>query len=162
MLGMQLSLESELDAAWTPVSERTVARGRWDGLPVELVLEGQAQSKSNRRKVVKIAGKARLIKSKEALAIEQSWLRQIPVDKRVRLEGDLVMELRIFYGSARPDLDASLVFDVLQDRWGHAGSRRVLLQAGVYRNDRQVKELHAWHAIDAGRPRVEVKVWPKA
>ena len=77
------------------------------------------------------------------------------------------MTLRIFYASERPDLDESIVLDVLQDRYSRTipinpivPSRRVLVQSGVYRNDRQVREKHVYHAIDKKNPRTEVLVEP--
>ena len=39
-------------------------------------------------------------------------------------------------------------------------SQRLLVQAGVYRNDRQVREKHVFHAIDPKNPRAEVVVEP--
>ena len=36
----------------------------------------------------------------------------------------------------------------------------MLIQAGVYRNDRQVREKHVYHGIDRLQPRVEVLVEP--
>ena len=38
------------------------------------------------------------------------------------------------------------------------GKKRILLQAGVYVNDRQVREKHVFHGIDKLMPRVEVRV----
>jgi hypothetical protein len=35
---------------------------------------------------------------------------------------------------------------------------RILVQAGVYRNDRQVREKHVYHGIDKANPRAEVAV----
>lgn len=37
---------------------------------------------------------------------------------------------------------------------------RPLLQAGVYRNDRQVREKHVYHGIDKANPRAEIVVEP--
>lgn len=37
---------------------------------------------------------------------------------------------------------------------------RVLVQAGVYRNDRQVREKHIRHAIDRANPRAEILIEP--
>ena len=68
------------------------------------------------------------------------------------------MTLRIFYATQRPDLDESVVLDVLQDRYEKIGGQRVLVQPGVYRNDRQVREKHVFHAIDRANPRAEVEV----
>jgi Holliday junction resolvase RusA-like endonuclease len=66
--------------------------------------------------------------------------------------------LRIFYASERPDLDESVVLDVLQDRYSGKGEERELVQKGVYKNDRQVREKHVFHGIDRGNPRAEVTI----
>ena len=72
--------------------------------------------------------------------------------------------LRIYYATERPDLDESLILDVLQDRFKTFGSgdtkRRELVQKGVYQNDRQVREKHIFHAIDRKNPRNEVLIEP--
>jgi Holliday junction resolvase RusA-like endonuclease len=34
------------------------------------------------------------------------------------------------------------------------------VQKGVYRNDRQVREKHVFHAIDRANPRAEIEVEP--
>jgi len=135
---------------------------------VRLTILGQAASKANSRKIVTIAGRTQLAKSKEALAFEHDALRQIPPAARLRLEGPVCVTLRMFYATERPDLDESIVLDVLQDRWkaakrdkqGNEITPRTLIQSGVYRNDRQVREKHVFHAIDRANPRVEVLVVP--
>jgi Holliday junction resolvase RusA-like endonuclease len=125
---------------------------------IRLTILGQPCSKANSRQIVTIAGRPTPIKSKEALAYERDALRQIPPAARQRLEGRLRMTLRIWYASERPDLDESLVLDVLQDRYKGAGEARVLVQAGVYRNDRQVRERHVYHAVDRANPRAEIEI----
>jgi hypothetical protein len=138
---------------------------------IRFTILGQAASKANSRKIVDVpdgkGGKRRLFaKSKEALTFEREALRQIPPAARQRIDGPVRVTLRIWYATERPDLDESLVLDVLQDRWvrpklpmGGTGER-MLGQAGVYRNDRQVREKHVFHGIDRKNPRVEVLVEP--
>lgn len=123
---------------------------------------GEPASKANSRQIVTIGGRPSSIKSKKARGYEADALPQIPASARVRLEGPVCVTLRIWYASERPDLDESVVLDVLQDRWSRRDSngRRELLQAGVYRNDRQVREKHVYHAIDKRNPRVEIIVEP--
>ena len=128
--------------------------------PVRFTLYGQAYSKANSRRMVVLNGRAASIKSKEALAFERDALRQVPPGARQRIEGPVRVTLRMWYASERPDLDESLVLDVLQDRFKGHGDGRVLVQAGVYRNDRQVREKHVYHGIDSLHPRVEVLVEP--
>ena len=135
---------------------------------VRLVIYGQAASKANSRKVVSIGGVSRLIKSPQALAFIESARRQIPPALRLRLQGPLRMVLHLYYLTERPDLDEAIVLDALQDVYAinrherDPARRRVLVQAGVYCNDRQVRERHVYHHIDRSSPRVEVEVEPLA
>lgn len=129
---------------------------------------GEPASKANQRQIVTIGDRPSLIKSKKARSFESDALRQIPPAARQRIEGPVRVTLRIFYASERPDLDESVVLDVLQDRWvnekrddaGNVIRPRTLVQQGVYRNDRQVREKHVFHSIDRANPRTEVLVEP--
>ena len=137
---------------------------------VAFTILGQPVSKANSRQIVTIGGRPKPIKSKEGLAYERDALKQIPPKARVRLEGPVRVTLRLFYRTELPDLDESIVLDVLQDRWskkrepgpdidGNARDAvRDLLQAGVYRNDRQVREKHVFHGVDKANPRAEIVV----
>jgi Holliday junction resolvase RusA-like endonuclease len=133
--------------------------------PISFVILGQPASKANSRELVTIAGRPQLIKSKAALAYERSALMQIPPKVRLQLTCKLAMELRVYYETERSDLDESLVLDVLQNRTklvpvpGTDKKERVLVQAGVYVNDRQVRERHVYHGIDAKNPRTELRIW---
>jgi len=135
---------------------------------IALTILGQPCSKANSRQIVTIAGRPTPIKSKEALAYERDAMLQIPAPARVRIEGPVRVTLRLWYASERPDLDESIVLDVLQDRYGKKPGpgidgderERPLVQAGVYRNDRQVREKHVYHGIDKRNPRAEVIVEP--
>jgi hypothetical protein len=60
------------------------------------------------------------------------------------MAGDLRVTMRIYYASRRPDLDESLILD--------------LMQGLIYENDRQVKEKHIFWALDVDRPRTEIIV----
>lgn len=134
--------------------------------PVRFTIIGEPASKANSRKLVKMAiagtGRSRpaSIKSDKARAYEAAALIQIPARARVRLEGPVSVTLRIFYASERPDLDESVILDVMQDRYTGKGAQRHLTHRGVYRNDRQVREKHVYHAIDRRNPRAEVVVEP--
>lgn len=131
---------------------------------------GEPASKANSRVLSTIgpkhAKRTILRKGDKALSYERDALRQIPPVARVRLEGPVAVTLRIFYASERPDLDESIVLDVLQDRWANVKSRshgvvtkeRTLMQHGVYRNDRQVREKHVYWGLDRVNPRTEVCV----
>ena len=57
---------------------------------------------------------------------------------------DVRVTMFIYYASRRPDLDESLILD--------------LLQGCVYENDRQVKEKHIYWGLDKDKPRAEIIV----
>jgi hypothetical protein len=142
--------------------------------PLEFTILGECASKANSRELVtrrvrgedgKVKTRAMFIKSEKARAFERDALRQIPPACRMRLTGPVRVWLKIFYRTERPDLDESVVLDVLQDQWDAVRVRngkleRQLVQAGVYRNDRQVRQRITLHGIDAHNPRVVVRVEP--
>jgi len=128
---------------------------------IEFIIIGQPCSKANSRQIVTIKGRPVPIKSKAALAYESSALRQVPSVARVRYTGPVRVSIWIWYASERSDLDESLILDILQDRWHGHGNARVLMQAGVYRNDRQVRERHVyWAGVDARNARAIIRVEP--
>lgn len=117
---------------------------------IGLVIIGEPCSKANSRKIVTLArGKpherSAVVKSKAALSYERSASLQVPKLSPL-LAGPLSATIRIWYATERPDLDESIVLDVLQGR--------------IYANDRQVREKHVYHAIDRANPRAEITVKP--
>ena len=100
---------------------------------------GEPASKANSRRWT---GKF-FIKSEKALNYAKAFGTQCPVLDPL-MEGDLRVSMRIHYASRRPDLDASLIFDLMQER--------------IYLNDRQVKEMHLYWALDKDNPRAEIVV----
>lgn len=132
-------------------------------MKVSFTIHGEPASKANQRQLVtfpdgKGGKRPALVKSKKAQNYERDALRQIPMSARKRFEGPVRVTLWIFYASERPDLDESIVLDVLQDRYIGKGERRELVRDGVYRNDRQVREKHVYHGIDRAHPRAEIEV----
>jgi len=127
-------------------------------MSIRLTILGEPASKANSRKLVKFGKRPAIIKSEKARSYESTALLQIPPALRVRLPGRVRVTMHIFYSSERPDLDESVVLDCLQDRWHGKGEHRTLVQAGVYRNDRQVREKHVYHSIDRANPRAEIEV----
>lgn len=106
---------------------------------VSFVIHGEPASKANSRRWT---GKF-FIKSEKALNYGKEFHKQCPVLDPL-MEGDLRITIKIYYASRRPDLDASLIFDLLQER--------------VYKNDRQLKEQHLYWALDKEEPRAEITV----
>jgi len=135
---------------------------------ITLTIYGEPASKSNSSKIVKIGrgenARSSLIKSEKAREYETNALRQIPPAARVQLKGPVSVTMRIFYSTERPDLDESVILDVLQDRFQSVKvgeiKQRHLVQKGVYANDRQVREKHIYHAIDRLNPRAVIEVRP--
>jgi len=138
---------------------------------LEFTIIGECASKANSRALVtrtKIDASGRkvkvpmFIKSEKALAFESSVIRQVPPKMRVRLQGPVFVRLTMFYASERPDLDESLLLDCLQDRYAKEkySGKRVLVQHGCYRNDRQVRGKLVLHRIDRMNPRTIVRIRP--
>lgn len=106
---------------------------------VFLVIHSEPASKANSRRWT-----GRLfIKSEKALNYSATFKKQCPVLDKL-LEGDLRLDIHIYYASRRPDLDESLILD--------------LMQGCIYTNDRQVKERHTYWHLDKEDPRAEIKV----
>ncbi len=117
---------------------------------VRVVIRGEVASlKNSRRHVPGKSGAGRkfavCLPSEKAERWMKSAREQVPIRSPL-LAGPLVMFVRCFYSSERPDLDESAVMDALQGR--------------VYGNDRQIREKHVYHAIDKANPRVEVVIEP--
>ena len=105
------------------------------------IIFGEPASKANSRRLVHFGGVSRLIKSKKALSYKDFFLQQWePITPL--LKGDLAITMHIYYASRRPDLDESLILD--------------LMQGVVYENDRQVKERHTYWRLDPANPRTEI------
>ena len=107
------------------------------------IIFGEPASKANSRRVVHYGGMSRLIKSKKALSYSDVFKQQCGKLPTL-MTGDLRVTLHIFYASRRPDLDESLILD--------------LMQGLIYENDRQVKERHCYWGLDPENPRSEIIV----
>jgi Holliday junction resolvase RusA-like endonuclease len=105
------------------------------------IIFGEPASKANSRRVVRYGGMSRLIKSAKALSYSDAFKQQCGKLPTL-MTGDLRVTLHIFYASRRPDLDESLILD--------------LMQGLIYENDRQVKERHCYWGLDPDNPRAEI------
>ena len=116
----------------------------WNGTQALVqIIFGEPASKANSRRVVRIAGQSRLIKSSKALTYSEHFRKQVrPIDPLIT--NDVRITMKIYYASRRPDLDESLILD--------------LLQGLIYVNDRQVKEKHIYWGLDKEYPRAEIIV----
>lgn len=128
----------------------------------KFVLFGEPASKANSRRAVMIAGKSRLIKSKKALDYVKCVTPQIPPRAKVMFDVPVRATMTIYYCSERPDLDESLILDILQAKYAKhpKTGEKVLVEKGVYTNDRLVREKHVYHAIDKSNPRTEIIIEP--
>jgi len=116
---------------------------------IAFTILGEPASKANSRKMVYVRGKPMFIKSSKALSYAAAFKLQANVSKASKLSiltGDVAVHIRIWYASRRPDLDESLILD--------------LLQGVAYENDRQVKEKHNYWGLDKNNPRCEIRVEP--
>ena len=116
-----------------------------------MTIIGEPVSKANSRQIVNNnkTGKQMVIKSPKARAYERDARIQVPFFDRL-LDGPLRATIHLYYRSHRPDLDESIVLDVMQTRND--------CPRGLYNNDRQVREKHVYHHIDKLNPRAEIVV----
>ena len=85
------------------------------------------------------------IKSEKALTYADSFKQQCS-ESPLPFECDVCVEMTIYYASRRPDLDESLILD--------------LLQGIAYLNDRQVKRKVIEWGLDKENPRCLIRVTP--
>tara|TARA_R100001377_G_scaffold83691_1_gene65673 strand:+ start:782 stop:1153 length:372 start_codon:yes stop_codon:yes gene_type:complete len=107
-------------------------------------IHGEPASKANSRKIVLFGKRPALIKSEKA----RNYVKQFEAQCEVLddlFEGDVGVEMTIFYCTRRPDLDESVILDCMETY--------------IYKNDRQVKEKHIKHGLDKENPRAEIRVY---
>ena len=120
------------------ITNRLEKRNSIDNDPCIITILGEPASKANSRRYVLIRGKPRFIKSKKALGYSNKFKSQCPTRKELFRE-DVFVAIKIYYASRRPDLDASLILDLLQDC--------------IYPNDRLVKGQYLEWGLDRDNPR---------
>lgn len=107
---------------------------------VDIVVLGQPYSKANSRRWT-----GRLfIKSDEARAYADQFALQVGVREPL-LTNPLLCVMRINYKTHRPDLDESLILDLMQGR--------------IYCNDRQVRARITTHGISKENPGCRIMLW---
>jgi hypothetical protein len=117
---------------------------------IEFVIFGEPASKANQRKAVMFGKRPAFIKSDKARAYAEQFRTQCPVLEKP-FEGDVHLDLVIYYASRRPDLDESLILDLMQ-------TDRKTGKKYIYVNDRQVKSRFVQWALDPTNPRTEIRV----
>ena len=111
---------------------------------ITFTIHGEPASKANSRKVVKFGNRTAMIKSDKARGYAKTALTQMPTGI-VPTSKDVCVEMVIHYASRRPDLDESLILDLLQEH--------------VYLNDRQVKRKIIYWQLDKQNPRAVIRVY---
>ena len=119
------------------IINRIEKRNSIDDDPCIITILGEPSSKANSRRLVFLGGKPRFIKSKKALKYSRDFDLQCPVRKKM-FEEDLSIAIKIYYRSRRPDLDESLILDLLQGK--------------VFKNDRSIKAKYVEHGLDKEHP----------
>lgn len=109
-----------------------------------MTIYGEPASKANSRRAVRIGGRSMFIKSKKALDYSKGFVEQTKDLECEPFAEDVAVTMHIWYASRRPDLDESLILD--------------LLQGVAYLNDRQVKERHTYWHLDKENPRCTIEV----
>ena len=112
-----------------------------DSSLITLMITGEPASKANSRRLVTINNRAAFIKSKKAILYSKDFEKQCPVLDDL-YEEDLAVAMKIYYQSRRPDLDESLILDLLQGK--------------VYKNDRSVKLRYTEWGLDREYPRTYI------
>ena len=113
-------------------------------LEIKFTVYGEPASKANSRRLVHFKTRPMFIKSQKALNYGDAFKQQATGICKQMLTGDVAVTMKIYYHSRRPDLDESLILD--------------LMQGIVYENDRQVKEKHITWGLDKENPRAEICV----
>ena len=113
----------------------------WD---FDFWIQGEPASAKNQRRIVRVHGKPRIIKSAKALAYKKSFDEQCPVLDEPITE-DVAILIDAYYASRRPDLAC---MDLIMD----------LLQGKIYQNDRQVKASCSVWNLDRDNPRVRIRL----
>ena len=110
-----------------------------------LTIHGEPASKSNARQLVLIRGRRVPIKSKKALSYSRAFDQQCRILDPL-MDEDLAIAMKIYYKTRRPDLDESLILDLLQGR--------------VYKNDRSIRAKYVEHGLSKDDPRVVMAIGP--
>ncbi|MGF6957973.1 RusA family crossover junction endodeoxyribonuclease [Paraburkholderia youngii] len=142
-------------------------------MQIEFTILGEPASKANSREIVTrkyrnaagaVKSRPMSIKSDKARNFESAAMLQIPAAARVELTGPVRVIIRIFYASERPDLDESVILDVLQSKTRNVKRKgktvKETLRRGVYLNDRQVRQKFIMRGIDRNNPRAEIRIEP--
>jgi Holliday junction resolvase RusA-like endonuclease len=71
-------------------------------------------------------------------------------------EGPIKLEITVYYQSRRSDLDISLIQDIFEQKKDRGSG--IITFEGIYKNDRQIEEIHAFRKLDKENPRIEATI----
>ena len=125
------------------IRKRATKRKAIDNEVCAVTILGEPASKANSRRIVRIGERVRSIKSHKALTYAKGFEIQCPTRKEI-FEEDVAIAMKIFYRNRRPDLDESLILDLLENK--------------VYKNDRLVKYKSIEHGLDKEEPRTIIVI----
>ena len=123
-------------------------------MTMTFTLYGTLQQKGNSRRIFRSGktGRPIMVKSAAANALVNDFLSQLAkfkhtvcADTVLPIMDAVSLTATIYYPNLRHDLEASLLCDILQ-------------KGGIIGNDRQIKEMHLYHALDRNKPRAEVSL----
>ena len=127
------------------IIRRLMKRKTIDKDPCYITIYGEPSSKANSRRLVSIGGKPRFIKSKKALLYSRDFDKQCPIRRKLfEKKENLAVAMKIFYRTRRPDLDESLILDLLENK--------------IYENDRSVKSKFIEWGLDKVNPRAVIVI----
>lgn len=117
---------------------------------IKFVIHGEPASKANSRMHVMWGDRPGSIKSPKARSYSAMFRAQCPQLVHP-LEGDVEVIMTIWYASRRPDLDESVILDLMQ--FDKKTGRNF-----IYVNDRQVKMKTVRWGLSPKNPRLEIEV----
>lgn len=111
-------------------------------------IDGQPPRKSNQRQLVTRGrgGKPMFIKSKAARDYVENFSEKVPEKFKKKwgsLKDDLRVDIHVWYPDRRSDLSVELILDCLE-------------KAEVIKNDRYIREHHAYGHVDKENPRISI------
>lgn len=111
------------------------------------IIHGQVPSKSNCYKIVTISGHGSIAKQASLKLYEKSFYLQCSVYRNRMIKGFFELEIDVYNGSQRPDLDNAfkIVMDCLQS-------------CKAIENDRNCVKIVAQKFVDKNNPRIEFTI----
>jgi len=125
---------------------------------VLVTVDIQPASKHNSRKRMMLGKHVKYVLSDAAYAFKQMADLQIPNSARIMMRGRVMVSMLLIYASDQPDLDDTIVCDVLQTEFIGPAKNGLVKRPGVIINDRQIVEKHLYKSIVAEHPRAIIQV----